>query len=114
MEKTFATKNSNPINKVTRILLITTLFALPAIAAAASVENATISANQLTLNGTFTLPVQSVNLGGSNLQILSSSSTRIAAQLNPIPTMGTYVLTLQDGGDSDVLNIAVQAKVFEG
>jgi len=83
-------------------------------ASAASVQSATIAGNQLTIKGTFALPIQSVRLGSSNLTLASSSTTQIVAPLSPIPTIGTYKLSVHDAAGISATSVAVSEKILEG
>jgi hypothetical protein len=101
-------------SKLASFLLVAAMFVLPSLVSAAEVKSATISGNQLTISGTFVLPIKSVELGSTNLTLISETTSEVVAQLSPIPPIGMYYIAVKDAKGSSQSSMQVQAKTLEG
>jgi hypothetical protein len=96
------------------ITLIFGLCLAASLASAATIEGSTIANNQITISGSFALPIISVTLGTSSLTVVSSSSTQVVATVSPLPHVGTYRLVVHDNAGSNISTATVSPITLTG
>jgi hypothetical protein len=76
---------------------------------ATTINSATISGTQLTITGSGFSGTLAVIFNGKTIPIVSSSSTKIVATLNPVPAPGSYQLVVKAGTASTSAYVAITA-----
>lgn len=79
-----------------------------------TIDAVKIAANQVIVDGNLGTGSVTVSFGSSALQIVSSSSTRIVATLNPVPPIGSYRVAVTVGNKSATAYATVADKILTG
>ncbi len=86
-----------------------TLILLSVPASAATINSTTVLGNQVTIGGTGFIGTLSVMLNNQRLTIVSSTTTQIVANMNPVFAAGAYRLVVKAGSTSATSSVTIPA-----
>lgn len=89
------------------VLIICGAIVLSGPALAATINSTTALGNQVTIGGTGFTGTLSVTLNNQQLTIVSSTSTKIVATMNPVFAAGSYRLVLKTGSTSTTGSVTI-------